>query len=498
MSADPLPGTKTVEELERELAEMQAAHRELEDAAEALRRESADTVREMAAALDRQRALYENAIAVASAGAAIRASNTGRLAAAVERLRLGLRGFRMSWRGRGAGGARFARVPAAVRQSALGVNVAGYISAESGLGEATRAAIHALEIAGIPVALNNLRGPQRALDRTYTKFTDAHPHPFNLIHLNADNMAAFAGCQGRSYFRDRYSIGFWFWELDAFRDDWRGAFRHVDEVWVASEHTRRAVGQRAPVPVVSIPLGIEMPECAPHGRAHFGLPEQAFVFMCVFDVSSQMERKNPFAVIRAFRLAGFAHDQAVLVLKFTNGHTNRGAVRRLADAASGLNVVMIDGVMERRELGALVRCCDSYVSLHRAEGYGMTIAEAMALGKPVVATDYSANVEFMTDEVSRLVKYRLVTLARDFGPYLRGFRWAEPDVEHAAAVMRELADDPTRAADLGERGQRHVLEVLSPERTARLMKARLEAIRSGRRDSLEVTPSFEVSDRASA
>ncbi len=481
MSAGFTRDSRDVEALERELADLRTAHQRLADAAEQVRREAAEAARELRDALERQRYHYEEAMAAAAAIAAMNASNTGRLVRATERLRLRLRGTRMAWRSLRGSGRRVTRkpgVPRAVAAAPLGVNVAGYINAESGLGEATRAAIRALQVAGIPVALNNVRGPQRSNDRTFVDFVDAQPHPFNLIHLNADNMAWFAGRQGRAYYRDRYSIGYWFWELESFRRDWESAFNYVDEVWVASDHTRRSIAEHATVPVVHVPLGIERPVPGDFGRAHFGLPDRAFIFMYTFDVSSQMERKNPFGAIRAFRLAGFEHDQAVLLLKYTNGHINRPAVRRLAEAASGLNVVMIDGVMDRPELNALVNCSDCCLSLHRAEGYGMTIAEAMALGKPAIATNYSANVEFMTPEVSRLVNYRMVTLTRDFGPYLRGFRWAEPDVEHAAQQIREVALTPGLGAELGERGRRHVGNVLSTARTAAIMRGRLEQLRS--------------------
>ena len=316
-------------DLEKELADLRRKHADLERAAEQLRREAAETARELLDVIDRQREALEDAAGAAATVAAIRASNTGRLLGATERWRDRIRRARFALsttRARGRTRQRRA-VPASVAHSPIGVNVSGYLNAESGMGEAARCSIRALRSADVPLALNNIRGPQRMLDATFTDFDESAPHPFNLVHLNADNMQRFALDRGRKYFRNRYTIGYWFWELEQFRPDWLGAFDYVDEVWVASEHTQRSIGKDAPVPVLHMPLGLpELPASA-IGRAHFGIPENAFTFLYTFDVSSQMERKNPLGAVRAFKLAGIEYQRAILVLKFTNGHTNRAAVR---------------------------------------------------------------------------------------------------------------------------------------------------------------------------
>lgn len=465
----------------RDLETLREQYARLEADAEALRHDAATTVRELLDVIERQRAALEEHGSATASIAAIRASNTGRIVQATTRLRLAARRLRMAWR---ASRARLRHrrlsVPRAVREQPMGVNVAGYVNAESGMGEAARCSIRALQRAGVPVALQNVRPEtQRTADASFTDFVDASPHPFNLVHLNADNMEWFAGTRGAQYFRNRYTIGYWFWELEAFRPDWAPAFDYVDEVWVASEFSLRAIGKDAPVPVVHMPLGLQPPAVAQATRAQFGLPERAFIFLYVFDVSSQLERKNPMAAIRAFKLAGLQHDEAVLLLKFTNGHRDRDAVRRLAEAAGGLNVILLDTVMNRTELTTLMSLTDCCVSLHRAEGLGLTIAEHMALGKPAIATAYSGNLDFMTLETSCLVPYKLVRITRDLGPYLRGNLWADPDVEAAAASMRDLARTPDRAREIGDRGRAYVARALDPERSARLVRGRLEQVRAG-------------------
>jgi glycosyltransferase involved in cell wall biosynthesis len=466
-------------EIRRQLEALRRRHAALEAEADAFRQDAADTIATLLAALDDQRQALEQAIHAAASAGAMRASNSGRLTALAGRWRARWRRVRMARHSGKPAGAR-AAASFGMRTAPLGVNVAGYIAAESGMGEAARATIRTLQHAGVPVAINDVPGPQRTADRTFTEFDAGNPHPFNLVHLNADNMAAFARDRGRAYFRDRYTIGFWFWELEDFRPDWIPAFAHVDEVWVASEFTCRGVARYAPVPVIRQLPALFTPKAGDFGRAHFDLPPGPFIFLYTFDVSSQMERKNPMGAIEAFRRAGLPGDQAMLVLKFTNGGADAAAVRRLAEAACGLNVRLIDGMMARPEVLALMRAADAGLSLHRAEGFGLTLAEQMAFEKPVIATAYSGNLDFMDEDVARLVPARIVSIDRDYGPYLRGYRWADPDVAVAARFIRELAGAPDRARTLGVRGAAHVRRVLSPDAASSRVVDRLEEVRAGR------------------
>ncbi|HEX6462840.1 MAG TPA: glycosyltransferase family 4 protein, partial [Vicinamibacterales bacterium] len=440
------------------------------------------TLAEIDAVIARQREVARDTAEAAAVLATIKASFTWKTLEAYRAARLYLRARGMHWRGvraRAAFASKSANVPAAVRDLPLGVNVAGYLSTESGMGEAARASIRSIEAAGIPFGLTNVESKLRKQDLTFTNFTDANPHPFNLVHLNGDNMAAFAAARGRAFFRDRYTIGYWFWELSRWRDDWMDGFNHVDEVWVASEFTRACLAEVSPVPVRTIPLPFVLPDPPAFGRAYFGLPEGSAIFLLTFDVSSQTERKNPLGAIRAFRRAALPRGSAALVLKFTNAEYDRDAVRRFHEEAEGLDVVMLDGYMSRPELTALMNASDCYVSLHRSEGFGMTIGEAMLLGKPAIATNYSGNVDFMTDENSYLVDCRIVPLTRDYGPYMRGNVWAEPDLAQAAQFMREVALRRAAALDKGRIARRDMLRDRVPAKTGNAVRERLEAIRRG-------------------
>ena len=429
------------------------------------------------ALLDRQIELLGDTLETQIALARVHSTLSWRALQAVRRRKLAfrraamaLRGLRRPWRTR-------SRVPATFARAPIGVNVAGYLNTESGMGEAARLSIRSLEAAGIPVALNNVSSRLRMLDDTHTAFTDLNPHPFNLVHLNADNMEWFARARGQGYFSDRYTIGYWFWELNRFRRDWLPAFGFVDEVWAPSEFGRAALAERSPVPVRCMPLPVVAPLPAAYHRSHFDLPEDAFLFLFTFDVSSQLERKNPLGVIAAFRGAFGGRRDVSLVLKFTNGEYDPAGVRHLYREVEDINAVMLEGYMARDELAGLIAAADCYVSLHRSEGFGLGIAEAMAMGKPVIATGYSGPADFLTPENSYPVGYRVVPIPRDYGPYLEGFSWAEPDLEQATQLMRQVVDDRGEAAGRGRRAARDMAESRAPARTGARVRQRLEEIR---------------------
>jgi glycosyltransferase involved in cell wall biosynthesis len=456
-----------IAELSRTIAERDAID------AEAGTRDS-----EIRSSLDRQIALLEDTLEMRRALVRIQSTFSWRALEALRRQRLALRRFAMASRGL-RGRWRMRSKPAFVRRGPMGVNVAGYLNTESGMGEAARLSIRSLQAAGVPVALNNVASRLRMSDETHTSFTDENPHGFNLVHLNADNMEWFARERGQDYFRNRYTIGYWFWELAQFRQDWMPSFGYVDEVWVPTEFGRAALAAHSPVPVTCVPLPVVAPAGLAYGRSHFDLPDDVYVFLFTFDVSSQLERKNPLGVISAFRRAFGARRDVLLVLKFTNAEYDPPGVRELYRSAEGINAVLRDGYMSRDELAALMAAADCYVSLHRSEGFGLGIAEAMALGKPVIATRYSAPADFLTSANSYPVEYQIVPIARDHGPYLEGFTWAEPDIAQASRLMSQVVDNRGESAARGRRAAADVAELRSPERTGAYARKRLEAIWEG-------------------
>ena len=363
---------------------------------------------------------------------------------------------------------------------APGVNLVGYLTTESGVGESARLLARAVAAGGLPHALIDfeVRHHLRRIEGTLDGLTDRNPHGVNLIVVNADQVPVFVERRGADFFAGRYNIGYWAWELPEFPAEWADRFAWFDEIWTPSAFTAAALARLAPIPLWPCPAPI-VPQPPPMlGRRHFGLPEDRFVFLYVFDFSSVFERKNPLAAVAAFRRAFRHDDRALLVLKASNAATDPRNAARLREACADLPVRLLDASLTRPEVTALMHAADAYVSLHRAEGSGLTMGEAMSLGKPVIATGYSGNLEFMNDGNSLLVPYRLVEVNGDAGPYPSGQLWAAPDLDRAAELMRWVVENRAAAAAVAERGRVDIATRRSPAAVGAAIRTRLEARRA--------------------
>jgi glycosyltransferase involved in cell wall biosynthesis len=359
--------------------------------------------------------------------------------------------------------------------------VVGYFEVESGLGEVARRLARVLEASEVHVS---------AIPYRETFGRGAHPHgltlgseaPYdtNLVCLSADDLVRFGAGVGSGFFARRYSIGVWFWETSVFRAGDLAATRFLDELWVASDYVRESLAGAVEIPVHVVPVPVERPRGVVRTRSDLGLPD-AFTFLYVFDYWSG-ERKNPAAVVDAFVEAFAPGEGPVLVLKSINGRDWKPLqFERIAAVARGReDIVIRDGYVSADERDAYVAACDCYVSLHRSEGLGLTMAEAMACGKPVIATGYSGNLEFMDASNSLLVPYRLVDVPETWWAHAPGATWAEPDVAAAAALMRRVWEHPDEARAIGAAGREAILHRFPPGRTADFVMGRLaEARRRG-------------------
>jgi glycosyltransferase involved in cell wall biosynthesis len=369
------------------------------------------------------------------------------------------------------------RVPGAKGERPFGVNVAGYFASEKGMGEAVRSDVRLLRAAGIPFSIDDFVDPGSVNSEAVARSVDGNPYRFNLVHVNADQLPAFATSRAPDYLEGRYTIGYWTWELSDFPPDWRRSFDYVDEVWVPSTFALDSIARGATKPVLRIPHVVE-PDApiAPRRRSDFGLPEDEFLFLFMFDFHSFVERKNPFGLVEAFKRAFRPAEHVGLVLKCSHSEYDPELLEALRYAAGGARVHFVDAVLNRPQVRSLVSLSDAYVSLHRSEGFGLTMAEAMAFGKPVVATGYSGNVDFMRPANSFLVDYELVRIERDYGPYSKGLLWADPDLEQAARLLRSVVDQPGVAADRGALGRRDVLRELDPGAVGRIALQRLVSV----------------------
>jgi glycosyltransferase involved in cell wall biosynthesis len=367
----------------------------------------------------------------------------------------------------------------AVRRA--GVNVVGYLRGELGVGESARLMLDALAAGGTPHATTSIdRNVQSRLGATYAAAGGA-PYDTTLLCVNADQTPTVAA--SLPWLLERtYRIGMWYWEVEDFPASQHEGFRHVDEVWVATDFVRRAVEPHSPVPVRTITPPLPRPRDLPDlTRTHLGLPERPF-FLFAFDYLSTVERKNPWGLIDAFESAFPPGEGPLLVIKSINAARRPDQAERLRLRAAGsADVLLLENYMDAKDRDALVALCDCYVSLHRSEGLGLTMAEAMSLGKPVIATGYSGNLQFMTDANSFLVPWTPTPIPSGCDPYPPGGTWAEPDLGAAARLMQLVFDDGALAAARGRQGAEDVRVLHSPEVAGRQVSARLAELVPARR-----------------
>lgn len=358
-----------------------------------------------------------------------------------------------------------------------GVNVAGYLNAELGVGEAARQVITALNARDIPVAPIGIPVETSRQEHAFDHIGIVEgPFPVNLICVNADMLPAFAEQMGFAFYMGRYSIGLWFWEVAEFPEHWLSSFDNVDEIWAASRHVVEAVSARSPIPVNKITLPVVPSPPAHTDRRSLGLPE-GFLFLFLFDHHSVFERKNPLGLISAFKQAFRPGSGTALVVKSINGDSHAQDAARLRQAAAAHpDVHLIEGYVSGAEKSAMISHCDCYVSLHRSEGFGLTLAEAMYFGKPVIGTGYSGNLDFMTSRNSHLVNYELRGIGPGAGPYPAEGEWAEPDLEHAARLMRHVRDDPAAATELGRTAAIEIRRTNSPHAAGHEIERHLNRI----------------------
>ena len=368
------------------------------------------------------------------------------------------------------------------RLAAPGVNLIGHFCYPSGLKISLENIERGIMAAGGSVSRRNLRTHYNDIPE-HGAFVGLEPYDVTLIHVQPEPF--FAACYPRAQLTPRrpdpYRIAYWYWELDTVPKAWGETAETVDEVWAATRFVADALKPISTAPVKTLFPGVELTAFTPRAPEWFGLPGAGrFSFLFSFHMASVMERKNPLGLIEAFRRA-FRSDQPVdLILKTTSDVGHRDNFEMLVAAAKGANVTILDRALSHADTLALTAACDAYVSLHRSEGLGLTMAEAMLLGKPVVATNYSGNLDFMDAENSLLVDYRMKPVGPGVPPYDPHCTWADPSVEHAAQLMRRLYENRDYARSLGAKAKLDAMASLSVEAAGRRIVARLAQIKASR------------------
>lgn len=376
-------------------------------------------------------------------------------------------------------------VPERYGYKAYGVNLIGCIQSDTGLGQSCRLLARELEASGIPFGVTEFHADQNAGNNNHScdEFLVEKPeYGINLFHINANEFTYSYQQLGRKYWDYHYNIAFWLWELEEFPDRWVGCIDVLDEIWTPAEFVSEAIRKKTNKPVYTVPYHVEAPIDEKYDRGFFGLPEEQFLFLMMYDSSSMMERKNPLGTIEAFKKAfpdkKSADSDVGLVIKL-NGH-NEKEVQEICSIMDGYNNIHImTERLTKIQINSLIADVDVFVSLHRAEGFGLVMAESMLNGTPCIATNWSANTEFMNDDVACMVDYEIVELDHEVGPYRKGSHWAEPEVEQAAEYMRRLQSDRNFGQRMAQNAREDIRNQLGMESVTRILEQRVNEIKEG-------------------
>lgn len=368
---------------------------------------------------------------------------------------------------------------------AKGVNLIGNIRADSGLGQSSRLVAAQLEASGIDFTIreHHISENFSMTDHSFDgQITEEIPYDVNLIHINAHEFTISYMQLGKQVWDYRYNIAFWLWELETFPQEWVDCISIVDEIWTPAEFVSSSLRKVTDKPVYTIPYHVTAPTDEKYDRDYFHLPKDKFLFLMMYDNGSMMERKNPLGTLEAFKQAFDKENTEVgLVIKIAgDADEDMEKIRQFFDGYT--NIYFMTKTLSKVEVNSLVKDVDVFVSLHRAEGFGLVMAEAMLNGTPCIATNWSANTEFMTEDTSCLVDYKFIEIEKDIGPFKKGNRWADADILQAAGYMKSLYTDPELYDTIRNKAFSHIREVLGMERVTKLMTDRLEEIRKNNMD----------------
>lgn len=350
-------------------------------------------------------------------------------------------------------------IPPAMRLDA-DLCLVGHPYAPIGMGEHVRLTFRAMRAAGLRPGLSDIYGlinrdAQQAEE--FDSFIRAEFGSINVFHINGDEvMQSMAHTAARQKV-GAYNIIYPAWELSKYPKVWAEELERFDEVWAPSRFIQESIAASVSKPVHHMPLAVEVLLTSFLGRRYFGIRENTYAFLFFFDLRSYATRKNPAAVIAAFRRLRELRPNAecTLVIKVNGAVESPEAFERIQAAARDLGdrVVFLKRTMSDNEVKNLVRLCDAFVSLHRSEGFGRGLAEAMFHGKPVIGTAYSGNLDYMNPDNACLVDAVLVDVREGEYPFAAGQKWAEPDIAQAADYMRRLVADRAWGARLGARAR---------------------------------------------
>ena len=369
-----------------------------------------------------------------------------------------------------------------------GINYMGDLYADLGISEWSRLIAQTLLDAKIPLTYTETPYPFPHRTNEFAhKLPEGAPYTVSIVDVNLPYFFDTMIRAPKDIAKDKYVIVIWGWELNKFPEHWLKNLQFVDEIWVYSKFVQQVIRQVTDKPAKRMTAAIDIQATPNTIPDDFGLPDDRFIFMFAFSSTSTAARKNPFGFIEAFKRAfGKPEEGPLLVIK-SHHLDSPDAIKltpALQEAVAEVGGIIVGDNFNRQQMYDLLSVADCYVSLHRSEGFGLTIAESMALGKPVIATAYSANMDYMTSQNSYLVDYELREICEDdhkYQPRLEtiyniGYKWAEPDIDHAAHLMREVYVNSEQARAVGLQAQKDIARIFSREISASKILNRLEAL----------------------
>ncbi|MBT3514571.1 MAG: glycosyltransferase family 4 protein [Nitrospina sp.] len=342
-----------------------------------------------------------------------------------------------------------------------GINLIGYPLADIGEGEFIRQTARSLSRANVDFGVHNFNFETR-LDQNNQELVSlvqsSNFYLVNIFHLKPDQIEASIIRYGESFVSGHFNIGYWTWELSKHPIAWMNSLNYFHEIWCPSHFIESAVSDSSSRSAIYMPPAFDLEEPKEFNRSYYNLPENRFLFLFVFDFKSSFYRKNPLGCIQAFQNAFPNINEGVgLVLKSMDGEKYIEEFKYLNTAVkSDPRIKIINAVFSSDEVIGLMNICDVFVSLHRSEGIGLSIAQSMLLGKPVIATNYSGNTDFTRSDNSCIVDYKLIEVKKGEYPFFKGQTWADPNIDQASSYMHRLVEDDTYRTQVAKAGHSYV------------------------------------------
>ena len=319
---------------------------------------------------------------------------------------------------------------------AAGFNLIGYATSPTGLGEDLRAFAAMLDHLAIPYSVTDVPTEIRGQVRQAWKHLTVADYETSFFFMSPMECLRLHEAQPDLFSRPRLKVGYFLWELPDFPDAFDPALDLVDHIWCPTRFVQSALFKKTKKLTMAIPLPVI--KAARGGRDFrelLGIPRSAFVALYMYDVRSTNQRKNPEGTVNAFLAFAERHPDAWLVLKINRWQ--QADKKPLSWLPANPRIRIVSDTLDHAGLSDLYAAADVYLSLHRSEGFGRTLVEAMQHGLSLICTDFSGPADYLTPANAYLVDWRKRAVAKGDYPYTEGSWWSEPSLLSAVARLEE-------------------------------------------------------------